>query len=481
MVLQDINRPSISDFYNGRSVFVTGGTGFLGKLVVEKLLRSCPGIENIYFLIRSRHNKNIKDRHLKVVNSPAFDLIREKNPEALKKIVLIEGDVSCLELGISKAEQEVLFEKVSVVIHTAASVALNDSLKKAVLTNLRSLRELIKLAHQMKNLKSMIHTSTAYCNLILPEIKEQIHPIDIDPHAVIHLCENFPDEVLKEFTTTLLKNHQNTYVFAKALAEILITKDAKDLPIAIVRPSINAVARGMFCSGYFAKDALCDVVPADMVVNTIIAASWTVTREKTTFCDDSPIKVYNSVSGDAHPITFESFAELSVNIGKTYPSAKVVWYPEMRCYESKWAYEVDQFFTHLIPAYLTDFYQKLSGGKTLAVKFYTTHKKIFDAANFVATLPFKFKSDKCEELLNSMEDSPNEEFYFDLRSMDWKSYHHDFYFGIRKFILKEHNLDSVKGKKKLVKLRSMKYLLGLLLIAFVVLTVLKLNEFLFKL
>ena len=62
MTLLDINKPSISEFYNGRSVFITGGTGFLGKLVVEKLLRSCPGIENMYFLIRPRHNKNIKDR-----------------------------------------------------------------------------------------------------------------------------------------------------------------------------------------------------------------------------------------------------------------------------------------------------------------------------------------------------------------------------------------------------------------------------------
>ena len=80
----------------------------------------------------------------------------KKNPEALKKIILIEGDVSCLELGISKTDQELLFEKVSVIIHTAASVAMNDSLKKAVFTNLRSVRELIKLAHQMTNLKVIL-------------------------------------------------------------------------------------------------------------------------------------------------------------------------------------------------------------------------------------------------------------------------------------------------------------------------------------
>jgi len=42
-----------------------------------------------------------------------------------------------------------------------------------------------------------------------------------------------------QWTPSLLKNHQNTYVFAKSLAEMLIIKDAKDLPIAIVRPSIS--------------------------------------------------------------------------------------------------------------------------------------------------------------------------------------------------------------------------------------------------
>ena len=43
----------IVGFYRGRSVFITGATGFMGKVLVEKLLRSCPGIERIYLLIRA--------------------------------------------------------------------------------------------------------------------------------------------------------------------------------------------------------------------------------------------------------------------------------------------------------------------------------------------------------------------------------------------------------------------------------------------
>ncbi len=33
----------IAEFYKKKSVFITGATGFIGKQLVEKLVRSCPG------------------------------------------------------------------------------------------------------------------------------------------------------------------------------------------------------------------------------------------------------------------------------------------------------------------------------------------------------------------------------------------------------------------------------------------------------
>jgi fatty acyl-CoA reductase len=144
---------SISEFYDDKSVFITGGLGFVGKVLVEKLLRSCPGIENIYLLCRSKKGKNVNERLEEITSSPAFDLLREQNPQALNKIILIEGDVSMLELGISKTDQDILKDKVSIVIHSAATVNFNEPLKVAVNTNLRSMRELITLARGMTNLK----------------------------------------------------------------------------------------------------------------------------------------------------------------------------------------------------------------------------------------------------------------------------------------------------------------------------------------
>jgi fatty acyl-CoA reductase len=57
-----MEKVSIQDFYVGRSIFITGATGFMGKVLVEKLLRSCPGIDRVYLLIRPKTDKDVRFR-----------------------------------------------------------------------------------------------------------------------------------------------------------------------------------------------------------------------------------------------------------------------------------------------------------------------------------------------------------------------------------------------------------------------------------
>lgn len=52
----------IQEFYSGQSVFITGGTGFVGKLLIEKLLRGCPNIAFIYLLVRPKKGKDVHQR-----------------------------------------------------------------------------------------------------------------------------------------------------------------------------------------------------------------------------------------------------------------------------------------------------------------------------------------------------------------------------------------------------------------------------------
>lgn len=52
----------IAKWYAGKVVFVTGATGFMGKVLVEKLLRDCPNIDTMYILIRSKKGIHSEQR-----------------------------------------------------------------------------------------------------------------------------------------------------------------------------------------------------------------------------------------------------------------------------------------------------------------------------------------------------------------------------------------------------------------------------------
>lgn len=52
----------VRKFYDGRCIFITGGTGFMGKLLIEKLFRGCPGINCIFLLIRPKKGKSVLQR-----------------------------------------------------------------------------------------------------------------------------------------------------------------------------------------------------------------------------------------------------------------------------------------------------------------------------------------------------------------------------------------------------------------------------------
>lgn len=48
------SEPSIPEWFRKRGILITGATGFVGKLVLAKLLMTCPDGGYIYLLIREK-------------------------------------------------------------------------------------------------------------------------------------------------------------------------------------------------------------------------------------------------------------------------------------------------------------------------------------------------------------------------------------------------------------------------------------------
>lgn len=61
---------SIAKFYGGKSILITGATGFMGKVMVEKLLRDCRDVKCIYILVRMKRGgkKYIQSYPLSQIN-----------------------------------------------------------------------------------------------------------------------------------------------------------------------------------------------------------------------------------------------------------------------------------------------------------------------------------------------------------------------------------------------------------------------------
>lgn len=56
---------SLKSYYQGKAILLTGTTGFLGKVLLEKFLYSLPDIGVIYVLIRSKKGSSLIERFKK--------------------------------------------------------------------------------------------------------------------------------------------------------------------------------------------------------------------------------------------------------------------------------------------------------------------------------------------------------------------------------------------------------------------------------
>ncbi|XP_034103871.1 putative fatty acyl-CoA reductase CG5065 [Drosophila nasuta] len=466
----DTSYVPIGQFYAGRSVFITGGTGFMGKVLVEKLLRSCPDIRNIYLLIRPKRGQEVSARLTELLNAPLFESLRREKPKELSKVIPISGDITSEELGISESDQTLLCRNVSVVFHSAATVKFDEKLKLSVTINMLGTKRLVELCHRMMSLDALIHVSTAYCNCDRTDVSEVIYAPPYNPDDIISLINWLPEDILDQLTPRLIGKRPNTYTFTKALAEHMLLKEAGNLPVAIVRPSIvtaslnepfagwvdnfngptglvSALAKGMFRTMMCEKNYVADMVPVDIVINLMIAAAWRTATRKS-----NNLLIYNCCTGQRNPIIWSEFVKFAMSSVRKHPLEGCLWYPTGDLRMNRPMNTLNCLLKHFLPAYILDGVARIMGKKPFVVNVQNKIAKAVECLEYFATRQWRFKDDNVHGLLHTLSPKDREIFIFDVRNINWDKYVERYVLGFREFLFKQRPESLPASRKRMVRL-----------------------------
>lgn len=175
-------------FYKNKNILLTGGSGFLGKVILWKLIETCQDIGTIYVLLRPKNNISAEKRLIQMLKSKPFSL-KHDYTKLLQKIVAIESDMTADNLGLSQTDRTLLEDKVNIVFHSAASVRFDASLKDNLRDNVYGTKSIVTLCNNIKNLQSLVHVSTAYSNCHLKDIDETLIPLEKNLDDVMNTIE----------------------------------------------------------------------------------------------------------------------------------------------------------------------------------------------------------------------------------------------------------------------------------------------------
>ena len=87
-------------FYSGKNVFITGGTGYLGRVLIWKLLTYCPDIGKVYLLMREKKGVCQEKRLEDMKGHFMFQGIEKNIPGQLDKVHIVQGNIQEIGIGL---------------------------------------------------------------------------------------------------------------------------------------------------------------------------------------------------------------------------------------------------------------------------------------------------------------------------------------------------------------------------------------------
>uniref|UniRef100_A0A8C5N2L9 Fatty acyl-CoA reductase n=1 Tax=Leptobrachium leishanense TaxID=445787 RepID=A0A8C5N2L9_9ANUR len=451
---------SIPDFYKGKTVLITGATGFMGKVLLEKLLRSCPGVKLVYVLVRPKASQEPKERVAEMMSCKLFDRLRDEQPDCTKKVIAISSELTQPELDLSKQDQDTLIETIEILFHCAATVRFNESLRDAMQLNVIATQRLLHLAQRMKKLEVFIHVSTAYANCNRKQIEEIVYPPPVDPKKLIESLEWMDDGLINDITPKLIGDRPNTYTYTKALAEYIVQQEGSKLNIAIVRPSIVGASwkepfpagKGILRTMRASNNAVADLIPVDVVVNTTLAAAWYsgVNRPRN-------ILVYNCTTGGTNPFHWGE-VEYYVNVSfKMNPLEQALRRPNVNLRNNPFMHHYWTAVSHVVPAVLYDAILRLAGQKPWMMKTITRLHKAMMLLEYFTSNSWVWNNENTNMLMGQLSVEDKKVFNFDVRQLHWAEYMENYCMGTKKYVLNEEMSGLPAARKHLNKLRNIRY------------------------
>src|SRR3977135_1245826 len=114
---------SPTEIFNGRKLFLIGGTGFVGKVTLSMLLHRFPNIGRVYVTVRARSQEESETSFWKnVISAQPVDPVRERYGAAFDefvrdKVAIVGGDIAEDNLGFSEEEAEAIAKNIDVVLN----------------------------------------------------------------------------------------------------------------------------------------------------------------------------------------------------------------------------------------------------------------------------------------------------------------------------------------------------------------------------
>ncbi|XP_055806835.1 probable fatty acyl-CoA reductase 4 [Solanum dulcamara] len=241
----------IEEFLEGKTIFITGATGYLAKILSKKILRVQPNVKKLYLLMRAPDSNSAKQRfNNQIIKTDLLGVLREKLGTNLHgfledKVFPVAGDIACDSLGINSELKDEMCREIDII---------------------GPMYHVLKFAKQYSKLMMLLHRKdwlfSAYVcgekeGLILEKpfsygetLNGSSHlDIDVEKKLVEEALKDLQDRNAREKEVTLamralgierarLHGWPNTYSFTKSMREMLLVHLKEDFQLIILPPTI---------------------------------------------------------------------------------------------------------------------------------------------------------------------------------------------------------------------------------------------------